>query len=83
MGGALGLAIILIVHLHTSPTEHPTPPTIVVHLKGVEGHKDTLHSDGQQRKIFSHCALLHAFVPVQMRACIRTCVCACVCAPSV
>ena len=74
MGGALGLTIILIVHLYTSPTEHPTPPTIVVHLKGVEGPKDTLHSYGQQRKIFSQ---------AQMRACIRTCACACVCAPCV
>ena len=81
MGGALGLAIILIVHLHTSPTEHPTPPTIVVHLKEVEGHKDTLHSDGQQRKIFSHCALLHACICACTNACMYTymCVCLCVC----
>ena len=71
---------ILIVHLHISPTEQPTPPTIVVHLKGVEGHKDTLHSDGQQRKIIS--LFVRSCVCVQMRACIRTCACAGVCAHS-
>ena len=70
---------ILVVHLHTSPTEQPTPPTIysrAPELEGV-GHKDALHSDGQQRKIISLCVFLHVCMyqctHVYVRACVLVC----------
>ena len=80
--GGESMSVGLYTYNHITPAHiphraaHPTP-TIVVHLKGGEGHKDTLHSDGQQRKIIS--LFVHSCMCACTNACMYTYVCVCLC----